>query len=62
VDVFERNPCSCGRGTGLNRYVRGLARSHRKNKCWQVRETKPNCMLGSDLAMDRVSNLATKAW
>ena len=56
VDVFEKKPCPYGRGVGLNRSVGGLARSHRKRKCWRVRESKPNCMLVSDVAMDRESS------
>jgi hypothetical protein len=37
------------------------ARLNRRQKNWKVRETKPSCVLGKDIAMDRVSSLSEKA-
>jgi hypothetical protein len=56
-----RNPPLRVGGVGRNRTSGNYARAHRKLKSWRVRVEKSSCVLGRDVAMDRVSSLAEKS-
>jgi hypothetical protein len=48
-------------GVGHNHSISDSTRLNRRKKCWKTRVDKPSCILGRDIALDRVLGLAEKA-
>jgi hypothetical protein len=58
--TMQSSPLHVG-GVGHNRATGSSSRLNHKQKSWKVRESKPSCVLGKDIAMDRVASLSKKA-